>query len=58
MNNAQSNEQLAELLLQNIGLDPPFTAAEIERAVAANDRFVLELEQIGEDRTLIIKRNQ
>ena len=51
MNNAQSNEQLAELLLQNIGLDPPFTAAEIERAVAANDRFVLELEQIGEDRT-------
>ena len=59
MNNAQSAEQLAELLLQNVGLDSPFTAAEIERAIAANDRFVLELEQIAEDRTLIpSKRNQ
>ena len=50
MNNAQSAEQLAELLLQNVGLNSPFTPTEIERAIAANDRFVGELEQIAEDR--------
>ena len=48
MNNAQSAEQLAELLLQNVGLNSPFTPTEIERAIAANDRFVGELEQIAE----------
>jgi len=46
MNNAQSAEQLAELLLQNVGLNSPFTPTEIERAIAANDRFVEELEHI------------
>ena len=28
-------------------LIPPFTALEISRAIAANDRFVAELEQIS-----------
>ena len=46
LNHAQSAEQLAELLLVNVGGSPPFTAPEIERAIAANDRFVEELEHI------------
>jgi hypothetical protein len=50
LDNAQSAEQLATLLLQSVGLDPPFTAAEIESAGAANDAFVGALERIKEDR--------
>ena len=46
LNHAQSAEQLGELLLVNVGGSPPFTAMEIERAIAANDRFVEELEHI------------
>ncbi len=50
LDNAQSAEQLATLLLQSVGLDPPFTAAEIESAGAANDAFVEALERIREQR--------
>ncbi len=50
LDNAQSAEHLATLLLQSVGLDPPFTASEIERAIAANDAFVEALERIKEDR--------
>ena len=47
LDNAKSAEDLGKLLLQSVGLDPPFTALEISRAIAANDRFVAELEQIS-----------
>jgi hypothetical protein len=50
LDNAQSAEQLATLLLQSVGLDPPFTASEIERAIAANDAFVEALERIKGER--------
>jgi len=50
LDNAQSAEHLATLLLQSVGLDPPFTAAEIESAVGANDAFVEALERIREQR--------
>ena len=50
LNHAQSAEQLAELLLVNVGGSPPFTAQEIASALAANDRFVEELEAIRDAR--------
>jgi len=46
LNHAQSAEQLAELLLVNVGGSPPFTALEIDGAIAANDLFVETLERI------------
>jgi hypothetical protein len=52
LDNAQSAEQLAVLLLQSVGLDPPFTAQEIESATVANDVFVVALEHIKEQRHL------
>jgi hypothetical protein len=52
LDNAQSAEQLAMLLLQSVGLDPPFTALELERAGRANDVFVAELEHIKAQRQL------
>jgi hypothetical protein len=50
LDNAKSAEDLGKLLLQSVGLDPPFTAAEIESAVGANDAFVEALERMKEDR--------
>jgi hypothetical protein len=52
LDNAQSAEQLAVLLLQSVGLDPPFTAKEIEAAIVANDVFVVALEHIKAQRQL------
>jgi hypothetical protein len=52
LDNAQSAEQLAVLLLQSVGLDPPFTAQEIESATVANDVFVVALEHIKAQRQL------
>jgi len=51
LNHAQSAEQLGELLLVNVGGSPPFTAIEIDSAVAANDAFVEALERIVSART-------
>src|SRR5258708_12588562 len=48
LDNAQSAEQLATLLLQSVGLDPPFTAAEIESAAAANHAFFTPLNRINQ----------
>jgi hypothetical protein len=50
LDNAQSAEQLACLLLQSVGLDPPFTDQEIEKATVANDVFVVALERIKAQR--------
>src|SRR5262245_30971998 len=46
LDNAKSPEHLGQLLLQSVGLVSPFTALEISKAIAANDRFVEELEAI------------
>ncbi len=53
LDNATSPEQLAGLLLQSVGLDPPFTALELEKAGRANDTFVTELEHIRAQRLLV-----
>ena len=38
-------------MLVNVGGSPPFTALEIDAAIAANDRFVEALEDIVAART-------
>ena len=50
VSNAKSADDLGRLLLESIGAIAPFTAAEISRAIAANDRFVEELEAIKVER--------
>ena len=50
MSNAKDADDLGRLLLESIGAIAPFTAQEIAAAIAANDRFVVELESIRDAR--------